>query len=76
MLQTSIGEEEPPLYIIRCKAGANLINYFKISIYCGPEGIEPSSKRGNHKLSLHAYLCHVKFSCRNRTKAINSCLIL
>ena len=38
------------------------------------EGIEPSSKRGNHKLSTCLSL--PKFSCRNRTKAINSCLIL
>ena len=38
------------------------------------EGFEPSSKRGNHKLSTCLSL--PKFSCRNRTKAINSCLIL
>jgi len=38
------------------------------------EGIEPSSKRGNHKLSTCLSL--PKFSSRNRTKAINSCLIL
>ena len=38
------------------------------------EGIEPSSKRGNHKLSTCLSL--PKFSCRNRTKAINFCLIL
>ena len=38
------------------------------------EGIEPSSKRGNHKLSTCLSL--PKFSCRNRTKAINSNLIL
>ena len=38
------------------------------------EGIEPSSKRGNHKLSTCLSL--PKFSCRSRTKAINSCLIL
>ena len=38
------------------------------------EGIEPSSKRGNHKLSTCLSL--PKFSCRNRTKAINSRLIL
>ena len=38
------------------------------------EGFEPSSKRGNHKLSTCLSLPN--FSCRNRTKAINSCLIL
>ena len=38
------------------------------------EGIEPSSKRGNHKLSTCLSL--PKFSCWNRTKAINSNLIL
>ena len=38
------------------------------------EGVEPSSKRGNHKLSTCLSL--PRFSCRNRTKAINSCLIL
>ena len=38
------------------------------------EGFEPSSKRGNHKLSTCLSL--PKFSCRSRTKAINSCLIL
>ncbi|GFH85037.1 hypothetical protein IMSAGC022_00507 [Alistipes sp.] len=43
-------------------------------IYVELEGIEPSSKRGNHKLSTCLSL--PKFSCRNRTKAINSCLIL
>lgn len=38
------------------------------------EGIEPSSKRGNHKLSTCLSL--PKFSCNGRTKAINHCLIL
>ena len=38
------------------------------------EGIEPSSKRGNHKLSTCLSL--PKFSCRGRTKAINRDLIL
>ncbi len=38
------------------------------------EGIEPSSKRGNHKLSTCLSL--PKFSCSGRTKAINRCLIL
>ena len=38
------------------------------------EGIEPSSKRGNHRLST--YLSLPKFSCRSRTKAINYDLIL
>ena len=38
------------------------------------EGIEPSSKRGNHKLSTCLSL--PKFSCSGRTKAINHCLIL
>ena len=33
------------------------------------EGIEPSSKRGNHKLSTCLSL--PRFSCANRTKAIN-----
>ena len=37
------------------------------------EGIEPSSKRGNHKLSTCLSL--PKFSCSGRTKAINRCLI-
>ena len=36
--------------------------------------IELPSKRGNHMLSTCLSL--PKFSCRNRTKAINSCLIL
>ena len=43
-------------------------------IYVELEGIEPSSKRGNHKLSTCLSL--PKFSCWNRTKAINSNLIL
>ncbi len=43
-------------------------------IYVELEGIEPSSKRGNHKLSTCLSLPN--FSCRNRTKAINSYLIL
>ena len=38
------------------------------------EGIEPSSKRGNHKLSTCLSL--PKFSCNGRTKAINRYLIL
>jgi len=38
------------------------------------EGIEPSSKRGNHKLSTCLSL--PKFSSNGRTKAINHCLIL
>ena len=38
------------------------------------EGIEPSSKRGNHKLSTCLSL--PKFSSNSRTKAINHCLIL
>ena len=38
------------------------------------EGIEPSSKRGNHKLSTCLSL--PKFSSNGRTKAINRCLIL
>ena len=38
------------------------------------EGIEPSSKRGNHKLSTCLSL--PKFSCNGRTKAINHYLIL
>ena len=38
------------------------------------EGIEPSSKRGNHKLSTCLSL--PDFSCNGRTKAINRCLIL
>ena len=38
------------------------------------EGIEPSSKRGNHKLSTCLSL--PKFSCNDRTKAINRYLIL
>ena len=38
------------------------------------EGIEPSSKRGNHKLSTCLSL--LKFSSNGRTKAINHCLIL
>ena len=38
------------------------------------EGIEPSSKRGNHKLSTCLSL--PKFSSSGRTKAINRCLIL
>ena len=38
------------------------------------EGVEPSSKRGNHKLSTCLSL--PKFSCSGRTKAINRCLIL
>ena len=38
------------------------------------EGIEPSSKRGNHKLSTCLSL--PKFSCCGRTKAINRNLIL
>ncbi len=43
-------------------------------IYVELEGIEPSSKRGNHKLSTCLSL--PKFSCSGRTKAINRCLIL
>ena len=38
------------------------------------EGIEPSSKRGNHKLSTCLSLPN--FSCNGRTKAINHYLIL
>ena len=38
------------------------------------EGIEPSSKRGNHKLSTCLSLPN--FSSNGRTKAINHCLIL
>lgn len=38
------------------------------------EGIEPSSKRGNHKLSTCLSL--PEFSCYGRTKAINRNLIL
>ena len=38
------------------------------------EGVEPSSKRGNHKLSTCLSLTW--FSCRDRTKAINPGLIL
>ena len=38
------------------------------------EGFEPSSKRGNHKLSTCLSLPN--FSCNGRTKAINHCLIL
>ena len=38
------------------------------------EGIERSSKRGNHKLSTCLSL--PKFSCNGRTKAINRYLIL
>ena len=38
------------------------------------EGIEPSSKRGNHKFSTCLSL--PKFSCCSRTKAINRNLIL
>ena len=38
------------------------------------EGFEPSSKRGNHKLSTCLSL--PKFSCYGRTKAINRNLIL
>jgi len=38
------------------------------------EGIEPSSKRGNHKLSTCLSL--PDFSYNGRTKAINRCLIL
>ena len=38
------------------------------------EGIEPSSKRGNHKLSTCLSLPNS--SCNGRTKAINRCLIL
>ena len=38
------------------------------------EGVEPSSKRGNHKLSTCLSL--PKFSCYGRTKAINRNLIL
>ena len=38
------------------------------------EGIEPSSKRGNHKLSTCLSLPN--FSCNGRTKAINRYLIL
>ena len=38
------------------------------------EGIEPSSKRGNHKLSTCLSL--PKFSSNGRTKAIYHCLIL
>ena len=43
-------------------------------LYVELEGIEPSSKRGNHKLSTCLSL--PKFSCRGRTKAINRDLIL
>lgn len=38
------------------------------------EGVEPSSKRGNHKLSTCLSLPN--FSCNGRTKAINHYLIL
>ena len=38
------------------------------------EGLEPSSKRGNHKISTCLSL--PKFSSNGRTKAINHCLIL
>ena len=38
------------------------------------EGVEPSSKRGNHKLSTCLSL--PDFSCNGRTKAINHYLIL
>ena len=41
---------------------------FKIS-FVELEGIEPSSKRGNNKLSTCLSL--PKFSCASRTKAIN-----
>ncbi len=43
-------------------------------IYVELEGIEPSSKRGNHKLSTCLSL--PKFSSNGRTKAINRYLIL
>lgn len=48
------------------------IFFFDVSVDL--EGIEPSSKRGNHKLSTCLSLPN--FSSRSRTKAINSCLIL
>ena len=62
-------------YISVCKIGSFIsTNSLITNVFVDLEGIEPSSKRGNHKLSTCLSL--PKFSCRNRTKAINSCLIL
>ena len=42
--------------------------------YVELEGVEPSSKQGNHMLSTCLSL--LKFSCCSKTKATNCCLIL
>ncbi len=64
----------PCFALLNAKQGSKFIITYFSTLCVELEGIEPSSKRGNHKLSTCLSL--PKFSCRNRTKAINSCLIL
>ncbi|KAA6346615.1 hypothetical protein EZS27_005860 [termite gut metagenome] len=49
------------------------LSYKHLYRYVELEGVEPSSKRGNHKPSTCLSL--PKFLCISRTKAINSYLI-
>ena len=44
-----------------------------LSLLVDLEGVEPSSERGNHKLSTCLSL--TSFSCSGKTKATNRCLI-
>jgi len=62
----------PPTKTI--KATSNIILKWLLLSPVDLEGIEPSSKRGNHKLSTCLSLPN--FSCNGRTKAINHYLIL
>ena len=53
----------------------SIVSFFLLNdSYVELEGVEPSSKQGNHMLSTCLSL--LKFSCCSKTKATNCCLIL